>query len=98
MSESERTDASSTDADGTNSGDWLPTEHAGERLPYERLTPRRRPLRPNVNEQLVATGQFVECIWSCPACGLHGTSIARPHMLAGKTCLACGELVSVTTV
>lgn len=49
-------------------------------------------------QQLLATGQFVECIFSCTACGESGTSVARPHMLQGKTCGNCGELVSVTTI
>lgn len=84
MSESERTDAYRT--------------NSGEGLPHERLRPRTRPPGPSVDEQLIATGKFVECIFSCQACGLSGTSIARPHMLVGKTCLACGELVSVTTI
>ena len=49
-------------------------------------------------EQLLATGQFVECIFSCEACGLSGSSIARPAMLEGKTCTACGEAVAVTVL
>jgi len=70
----------------------------GQDLARERLTPRRHAPRPSVTDQLLGTGQFVECIFSCPACGLSGTSIARPAMLEGKTCMACGELVSVTVV
>jgi hypothetical protein len=105
MSESERIDAY-----GSNSGEEISSvpgidddDAAGvdaprQGLPRERLTPRRRAPRPSVTEQLLDTGQFVECIFSCPACGLSGTSIARPCMLEGKTCLACGELVSVTVV
>jgi hypothetical protein len=62
------------------------------------VTPRGRQAQRHVNDQLLDTGQFVECIFSCQACGLSGTSIARPHMLVGKTCMACGELVVVTTV
>lgn len=49
-------------------------------------------------QQLLATGQFVECIFSCGACGESGTSVARPHMLEGKTCSGCGEPVSVTVI
>ncbi len=72
--------------------------NSGEALPPEGLTPRKRQPRRHVNDQLLDTGLFVECIFSCQACGLSGTSIARPHMLVGKTCAACGELVVVTTV
>ncbi len=97
MSESDRTDAYESDR-ADDDGAQARRADLGEGLPYKRLTPRRQPPRPSVEEQLIATGQFVECIWSCQACGLSGTSIARPHMLVGKTCLACGELVSVTTV
>ncbi|MGO9752617.1 MAG: hypothetical protein ACLP8S_25085 [Solirubrobacteraceae bacterium] len=84
MSESERTNAYKS--------------NAGDGLPSEGLTARDRQARRHVNDQLLDTGQFVECIFSCQACGLSGTSIARAHMLVGKTCAACGELVVVTTV
>ncbi len=55
-------------------------------------------VRENGADQLLATGQFVECIFSCRTCGLSGSSIARPAMLEGKTCFACGELVVVTVL
>ncbi|MGO9903988.1 MAG: hypothetical protein ACLP0J_30950 [Solirubrobacteraceae bacterium] len=84
MSESERTEPH--------------TNSSGEGLARDGLTPRNRQARRHVNDQLLDTGQFVECIFSCQACGLSGTSIARPYMLVGKTCMACGELVVVTTV
>lgn len=74
------------------------TNGPGGGFPRERLTPRTTPARRNGYDQLLDTGQFVECIFSCQACGLSGTSIARPHMLVGKTCAACGEPVSVTTI
>ena len=44
-------------------------------------------------EDLLATGAFVECVFSCPSCGLAGTSLVRPRNLIGKTCLGCGEEV-----
>jgi hypothetical protein len=50
----------------------------------------------DVSEQLLATGAFVECVFHCPACGLAGTSVARPAGLTGKTCLGCGSDVVVT--
>ena len=51
-----------------------------------------------VSESLVASGAFVECVFHCPACGLGGTSLARPAALGGKTCLGCGEPVVVTVL
>ena len=45
---------------------------------------------------LVASGAFVECVFHCPACGLGGTSLARPAALADRTCLGCGAPVVVT--
>jgi len=43
---------------------------------------------------MLAGGAFVECVFSCTACGLGGTSLVRPAALIGKTCLECGsELV-----
>ena len=55
-------------------------------------------VRESGSGQLLATGQFVECIFSCHSCGLSGSSIARPAMLEGKTCAACGEPVAVTVL
>ena len=40
----------------------------------------------DASEALIAAG-FVENVFSCPACGLAGTSLARPEALVGKTCL-----------
>jgi hypothetical protein len=40
---------------------------------------------------------FVELVFHCPACGLGGTSLARPEALAGRCCLDCGA-PSVMTV
>jgi hypothetical protein len=48
--------------------------------------------------QLLATGAFVECVFHCPACGLAGTSLARPAALTGKTCLGCGHGVVATVL
>jgi hypothetical protein len=53
---------------------------------------------PSATSQLLATGLFVECIFSCPSCGLSGSSIARPAMLEGKTCARCGDPVLVTAL
>jgi hypothetical protein len=48
---------------------------------------------------LLATGTFVECVFHCPACGLGGTSLARPAALtADKPCLGCGAPVVVTVL
>jgi hypothetical protein len=49
-----------------------------------------------VADALTRSGAFVECVFSCPSCGLAGTSLVRPAGLADKTCLACGEPVVVT--
>ncbi len=53
---------------------------------------------PSATSQLLATGLFVECIFSCPSCGLSGSSVARPAMLDGKTCARCGDPVLVTAL
>jgi hypothetical protein len=105
MSEVEHTDvpeSGRTDAHTNRSGEGSPRERLTPPLsplsPRSPRSPREQPARRSVNDQLLDTGQFVECIFSCQACGLSGTSIARPHMLIGKTCAACGELVSVTTI
>jgi hypothetical protein len=52
----------------------------------------------DASEKLLATGAFVECVFSCPSCGLAGTSLIRPANLIGKTCLGCGEEVVVTVL
>ncbi len=52
----------------------------------------------DASEDLLATGAFVECVFSCPACGLGGTSLIRPAQLIGKTCLGCGEDVVLTVL
>ena len=50
----------------------------------------------DASEDLLATGAFVECVFSCPSCGLAGTSLVRPQHLIGKTCHGCGEPVVLT--
>jgi hypothetical protein len=50
----------------------------------------------DAEDELLATGAFVECVFSCPTCGLAGTSVIRPSALIGKTCLGCGSEVVVT--
>jgi hypothetical protein len=50
----------------------------------------------DAEDQLLASGAFVECVFSCPACGLGGTSVVRPAALIGKTCLGCGSEVVLT--
>lgn len=52
----------------------------------------------DAEDQLLSTGAFVECVFSCPACGLAGTSVARPSALIGKTCLGCGSEVVLTVL
>jgi hypothetical protein len=51
-----------------------------------------------VADALTRSGAFVECVFSCPACGLGGTSLIRPGALAAKACLGCGEPVVVTVL
>jgi hypothetical protein len=51
-----------------------------------------------VADALTRSGAFVECVFSCPSCGLGGTSLVRPARIAGKTCLGCGEPVVVTVL
>jgi hypothetical protein len=50
----------------------------------------------DAEDQLLAGGAFVECVFSCPDCGLAGTSVVRPASLIGKTCLGCGSEVVLT--
>ena len=52
----------------------------------------------DAEEDLIAGGAFVECVFSCPACGLAGTSVIRPSALMGKTCLGCGSEVVLTVL
>ena len=52
----------------------------------------------DASEDLLATGAFVECVFSCPSCGLAGTSLVRPRYLMGKTCHGCGEPVVLTVL
>jgi len=52
----------------------------------------------DASEDLLATGAFVECVFSCPSCGLAGTSLVRPRHLIGKTCYGCGEPVVLTVL
>lgn len=52
--------------------------------------------RMDASEDLLRTGTFIECVFSCPACGLAGTSLVRPKHLIGKTCYGCGEPVVLT--
>ena len=49
-------------------------------------------------DALLRSGAFVECVFSCPACGLGGTSLIRPGGLAAKACLGCGGPVVVTVL
>lgn len=51
-----------------------------------------------VADALTRSGAFVECVFSCPACGLGGTSLIRPGLLDAKRCVACGEPVVVTVL
>lgn len=52
----------------------------------------------DAEEQLLAGGAFVECVFSCPACGLSGTGVARRAALIGKTCLGCGAEVVLSVL
>jgi hypothetical protein len=52
----------------------------------------------DASDDLLATGTFVECVFSCPACGLAGTGLIRPADLIGKTCVGCGEHVVLTVL
>jgi len=51
-----------------------------------------------VADALTRSGAFLECVFSCPACGLAGTSLSRPQALHGKSCLGCGEPVVLTVL
>jgi hypothetical protein len=53
---------------------------------------------PSAEEQLLATGAFVEAVVRCPACGLAGTTIARPAALADRACHRCGEAAIVSVL
>jgi hypothetical protein len=52
---------------------------------------------PDATRGLLAAG-FLESVFHCPACGLGGTSLSRPALLAGKTCLDCGAPVVVSVL
>ena len=62
----------------------------------DRPEPARGPAA--VADALTRSGAFLECVFSCPACGLGGTSLIRPGGLDGKACLSCGEPVVVTVL
>jgi len=51
-----------------------------------------------VADALTRSGAFLECVFSCPSCGLAGTSLSRPGALEAKACLACGEPVVLTVL
>ena len=51
-----------------------------------------------VEDALLRSGAFVECVFACPACGLGGTSLIRPGVLEAKACFDCGEPVVVTVL
>jgi hypothetical protein len=52
---------------------------------------------PDAVQKLLAAG-FLECVFHCPECGRGGTSLSRPEMLPGKTCLDCGAPVVVSVL
>jgi hypothetical protein len=60
------------------------------------IQPARGPAA--VADALTRSGAFVECVFSCPECGLGGTSLIRPSRVAEKSCLGCGEPVVVTVL
>ena len=41
---------------------------------------------------------FVELVFHCPACGVAGTSLARPGALADRACLSCCAPTVVTVL
>ena len=49
-----------------------------------------------VADALTRSGLFVDCVFSCPSCGLGGTSLIRPSAIRDKICLDCGGGVVVT--
>jgi hypothetical protein len=51
-----------------------------------------------VADALTRSGAFVECVFTCPECGLGGTSLIRPGALEAKACLGCGAPVVVTVL
>jgi len=52
----------------------------------------------DASDDILATGAFVECVFSCPSCGLAGTSLVRPTALIGKACVGCGEEVVLSVL
>jgi hypothetical protein len=52
----------------------------------------------DANDDLIATGAFVECVFHCAVCGLGGTSLVRHSGVNGKVCLDCGSPVVVTVL
>jgi hypothetical protein len=66
------------------------------RIDTEPEIPARGPAA--VADALTRSGAFVECVFSCPSCGLAGTSLIRPGRLAAKECLGCGDPVVVTVL
>ena len=67
-------------------------------MEHDRPTPDPARGPAAVAEVLTRSGAFVECVFSCPSCGLGGTSLIRPARIAGKACLGCGEPVVVTVL
>jgi hypothetical protein len=41
---------------------------------------------------------FVELVFHCPACGVGGTSLARPEALVDRMCLDCGAPTVITVL
>jgi hypothetical protein len=48
-------------------------------------------------EALLRAG-FLELVFHCPACGLGGTSLARPEAIRDRVCLDCGEPAVVSVL
>jgi len=52
----------------------------------------------DATEQLLGTGALVEAVLHCPACGLAGTTLARPAALEDRACHSCGAPVVVSVL
>jgi hypothetical protein len=74
------------------------------RAPPERASRSRgmdapEPARgPAASAEALLRAGFVELVFHCPACGLGGTSLARPEALAERTCFDCGAPSIVTVL
>jgi hypothetical protein len=53
---------------------------------------------PSTTTDALLRAGFVELVFHCPACGLGGTSLARPEALEDRVCLECGAPTVITVL